>query len=329
MVMLKFSIIVPVYNVEDYLDECVNSVVSQSYDNWELILVDDGSPDNCPQMCEEWANKDSRIKAVHKSNGGLSSARNAGIKHCTGDYILFLDSDDFYNDKKALETLASNLKDNEDVLVFGCTDFNMNTGKTIISRTGYDLQLIAEKDKIKSLHYLLSKKMIPGGACIFCTKSSLIRKYNICFKEGIQDEDYDFVLSVFTLCETITAIDNPFYSYRHGREGSITQGSNIKMIMGIEYTINKWVEKSGDIKSGLIKKDVLNYIAFIYSTGFVVCGNMSRNKRKEALKIMNKYKSVLKNAYWIKPRIARVAIKFMGTELFSILAAKYFAATHL
>ena len=89
------SVVVPVYNVEKYLEKCVESIVNQTYQDLEIILVDDGSPDRCPQMCDEWAKKDSRIKVIHKENGGLSSARNAGIKISSGKYLIFIDSDDY------------------------------------------------------------------------------------------------------------------------------------------------------------------------------------------------------------------------------------------
>lgn len=89
------SVIVPVYRTEKYLDKCIQSIVVQTHKNLEIILVDDGSPDNCPQMCDEWAKKDERIKVVHKKNGGLSSARNAGLETSSGSYIGFVDSDDF------------------------------------------------------------------------------------------------------------------------------------------------------------------------------------------------------------------------------------------
>ena len=89
------SVIIPVYKVEEYLDECVLSVIRQTYANLEIILVDDGSPDNCPRMCDEWATKDSRIKVIHKENGGLSDARNAGLDAAEGQYIAFIDSDDY------------------------------------------------------------------------------------------------------------------------------------------------------------------------------------------------------------------------------------------
>ena len=93
--MKKISVIVPVYNVEKYLDRCVESIVNQTYKNLEIILVDDGSSDNCPQLCDEWTQRDERIKAVHKQNGGLADARNAGLEIAAGDYVGFIDADDY------------------------------------------------------------------------------------------------------------------------------------------------------------------------------------------------------------------------------------------
>ena len=89
------SVIVPIFKVEDYLRKCVDSVINQTYKNLEIILVDDGSPDNCPKICDEYANQDSRIKVIHKENGGLSDARNAGMKIAKGEYVSFIDSDDY------------------------------------------------------------------------------------------------------------------------------------------------------------------------------------------------------------------------------------------
>jgi len=93
--MTQLSIVVPVYGVEQTLDRCVSSIVGQTFVDWQLILVDDGSPDGCPSMCDEWARRDSRILALHQANGGLSSARNTGIAHAEGEYITFVDSDDW------------------------------------------------------------------------------------------------------------------------------------------------------------------------------------------------------------------------------------------
>ena len=94
-VPMKLSIIIPVYRVEDTLNRCVESVLNQNLDDFEVILVDDGSPDKCPQMCDDWAEKNANIRVVHKPNGGLSDARNAGVEKAQGDYITFVDSDDY------------------------------------------------------------------------------------------------------------------------------------------------------------------------------------------------------------------------------------------
>ena len=111
----KISIIVPVYKVEKYLDKCVRSIVEQTYKNLEIILVDDGSPDNCPAMCDEWARKDSRIAVIHKENGGVSSARNAGLAACTGDYVGFVDYDDWIEPDMYEYLLDISMKSNADV----------------------------------------------------------------------------------------------------------------------------------------------------------------------------------------------------------------------
>ena len=89
------SVIVPIYKVEKYLEACVESLVSQSYEKLQIILVDDGSPDDCPRMCDQWKEKDSRIEVIHKANGGLGNARNAGLKSAIGEWISFIDSDDY------------------------------------------------------------------------------------------------------------------------------------------------------------------------------------------------------------------------------------------
>ena len=110
------SVIVPIYNVEKYLDRCVESIINQTYKNLEIILVDDGSPDNCTQMCDDYAKKDSRIRVVHKENGGLSDARNAGMEVATGEYVSFIDSDDYIS-LDFYETLFQTMIDNDSDIV--------------------------------------------------------------------------------------------------------------------------------------------------------------------------------------------------------------------
>lgn len=113
------SVVIPVYNVENYLDRCIESVVNQTYQNLEIILVDDGSPDRCPQMCDVWAAKDERIKVIHKQNQGLGMARNTGIDAATGDYICFFDSDDFVSHELIEKAYAQMKKFDSEIVLYG------------------------------------------------------------------------------------------------------------------------------------------------------------------------------------------------------------------
>lgn len=141
----KISVIIPVYKVEEFLDDCVRSVIAQTHTNTEIILVDDGSPDNCPAMCDSWAEKDKRIKVIHKPNGGLSDARNAGLEIATGEYISFIDSDDWILPEMYERMLSLIQKENADICacsirscypdheeVWGCKEYFTGTAEQIL-----------------------------------------------------------------------------------------------------------------------------------------------------------------------------------------------------
>lgn len=142
----SISVIVPIYKVEAYLDECIQSIVSQTHKQLEIILVDDGSPDDCPAICDAWAARDSRIKVIHKENGGLSDARNAGIEIATGDYIAFVDSDDWIKPQMYETMLESIIKENADIcacnilscysdrqIAWGCKEYTVGNSEKILS----------------------------------------------------------------------------------------------------------------------------------------------------------------------------------------------------
>ena len=185
--MSKVSIVVPVYNVEKYLDRCMESLVNQTLKDIEIILVDDGSPDNCPQMCDEWAKKDDRIVVIHKENGGLSSARNAGIKLAKGQYIGYIDSDD-YAELNMFEILYNCAKENDVDFVMSDYWRNKQSGekikKTLDIREGY-----YSKSDIENEIYpmLIMRKSVDYGPllsvwhCLY--KTDFIKDNNLYFDE--------------------------------------------------------------------------------------------------------------------------------------------------
>ena len=151
---IRFSITVPIYKVESFLDKCISSVLAQTYPGWELILVNDGSPDGCPAICEKYAQKDSRIKVVNKENGGLVSARKAGAEAASGDYIVCLDGDDWLHEK-ALEKIHSALKEHgmADLVCFGFFTGNEDSSFPSVwkNRTGY----YSKEDIVKEIFPML------------------------------------------------------------------------------------------------------------------------------------------------------------------------------
>lgn len=212
---MLFSVIVPIYKVEEYLDRCVESLVSQTYSDIEIILVDDGSPDRCPEMCDAWAEKDSRIKVIHKENGGLSDARNAGLAVAKGEYISFVDSDD-YIDCNSFAKFEEYTHEKTDILV---GDIEVIGGK--------NYSMHAEEflgKKVSGSEYLktsIAKNRAPAPVWINLYRREFLVENSLLFKVGILHEDEHFMPRVFLAAKTVIYTGINFYRYII-REDSIT-----------------------------------------------------------------------------------------------------------
>lgn len=211
------SVIVPVYNVEKYLDNCVESIVNQTYKDLEIILVNDGSPDNCPKICDEWAKKDKRIKVVHKTNGGLSSARNAGLSLATGEYATFVDSDDTI-DIDMYKTMVELFSDDVDVVICGHQKINSN-----------DIPIKCDISKI-NVRYLnnieLAEEIFGKMNNSSCNKLYKMKSLsNLEFPIGIlHGEDLLFNVKNLLNWHGGVVCDCNFYHY-YTREGSVTRSA--------------------------------------------------------------------------------------------------------
>lgn len=212
--MPKISIIVPIYNVEKYINKCVDSILGQTFKDFELILVDDGSPDRCGKICDEYAQKDARVKVVHKENGGLSDARNRGIEEAKGEYIGFVDSDD-YIDKDMYEILYDSLiENNADISVCGVYDCYSDR----IAQNNIDgkMHVFSNQEALKEVLY--GKKLTA-----FAVNKLYKREVfdNMRFPVGKIYEDSFLIPTIFANSEKIVLVSVPKYYYLH-REGSIT-----------------------------------------------------------------------------------------------------------
>lgn len=214
------SIIVPIYNVERYLDKCINTIVSQTYTNLEIILVDDGSPDNCPAICDQWAKKDSRIKVVHKQNQGLGMARNTGIEHATGKYICFFDSDDYIADTLVEKCIAAYKEHNADLVWYSMSDVDENA-QVLSKALGSEVKVYSDSDvKEKLLPQLMSHDYREGSPANFAFSAwsgmfsmDIIRKNNLRFpsERVIISEDTYFLLEYYFYTNRVAVLDDILY----------------------------------------------------------------------------------------------------------------------
>ena len=206
------SVIVPVYNAEAYLSRCVESVINQSYLDWELLLIDDGSPDICPELCDQWAEKDDRICVFHKENGGPSSARNVGLSNMRGKFVTFLDSDDCLT-QKCLETCINEIVlDNLDVAQFHFQEIFPDGRKSKPSTSCTDV--------CDAYEYINSGKMT-GCACGGMYNADIIRDFNIRYNENLHYlEDAFFVCEIIKHCKRAKRMQGAYYEYHKNPNGS-------------------------------------------------------------------------------------------------------------
>lgn len=211
------SVIIPVYNVESQLDRCVESIIAQTYRNLEIILVDDGSPDSCPEKCDLWKKRDSRIKVIHKENGGLSSARNAGLEIATGEYISFVDSDDRVESIFLEKMLYHLLDTNADIVECAILQEDENGTKQLLALSG-DVQ---KKDDAR-VHLLKNDKKVFSFSWNKLYRASTIG--NIRFCDDLRfGEDTPFIFEVLENCKRYCQLNEPLYHYIM-REDSLASG---------------------------------------------------------------------------------------------------------
>lgn len=209
------SIIVPVYNVEKYLDQCVNSLINQTYDKIEIILVDDGSKDNSGRLCDEWAKKSNKIKAVHKKNAGLGMARNTGLEHVTGNYVMFIDSDDYLAENVVEKLLEKLLTEKVDAAFTGMIRFNDDKILSEVDRKYKDNTFreneLCEKYLMEMAGTLPDEPIdsyLYMSVCTGLYSMKVIKDYSIQFESERKmiSEDFIFNIDYFSIAKGVTFI---------------------------------------------------------------------------------------------------------------------------
>lgn len=235
------SVIVPIYNVEPYLDRCMESIVGQTYPNLEIIMVDDGSPDNCPEKCDMWAKRDSRIKVIHKKNGGLGNARNSGLEIATGEYVAFVDSDDYIDTDMYSTLMAEAIAHDADTVYCG---FRRQLPSLDMADTVEMQSSVLRGDEIKELarRYIMdfSTESLNVGVWHAIYRRSLI-DFKFVSEREYMSEDAVFTQEFLKRCKCYVYVPRAMYNYMYNASG-ISKNTNETTLARALKTAGKFNE---------------------------------------------------------------------------------------
>jgi glycosyltransferase involved in cell wall biosynthesis len=277
---MKVSIIIPVYNGEKYIDRCLNSILNQTYKNIELIIIDDGSTDNSFKLLSEYLKKDTRIKVIHKENGGQASARNLGLTKSTGDYIMFVDCDDYIELNMIEELLNLSLKNKSDITV---CDLNANYG----NKTNNIIKGMINASNNANINFMLSDP----GPCAKLFKASILKNNNFCFLENKIYEDLAVIPALAIYTNSISYLEKPFYNY------IIHENSTMNQIC-FNMKLNN-IFDSLDNLSNLFNGKYSDELEYIYIKHLLHDASLRflKFKDKEANKSLKKINKIIKGKY--------------------------------
>lgn len=276
------SLIVPVYKVEKELGRCVDSILCQTLTDIEVILVDDGSPDRCPQICDDYARRDSRVKAFHKQNGGLSDTRNFGLDRATGDYVMFVDSDD-YIEHDACERLHR--------LAIGTqTDIVLGDWKVSPGSDRPDHYAALEEGKIYPTRDFILTALKAGEwypcACFMFCKLSLFNDNGLRFAVGLLHEDMEMQPRLFLAADSIVCLKYKFYNYIQ-RPGSIMKSQNFsRRAASMREILGRWKMRFDAVDDSELRCALYGYLAKCYLHS---CRNLGLRGGLEVPSIDNKF----------------------------------------
>ena len=255
------SVIIPVYNVQDFLARCVDSVLAQTYSDLEIILVDDGSIDISGDMCDEYALKDSRVKVIHKENGGLSDARNAGLERARGRYVTFIDADDYVH-PQFVELLLKTAK-STGAQIAACTWQELNDGDTPrrVKTKNPRCTTYTQEEAINSVFY---QKKLNHSACSRIFETQLF--YDLRFPEGALYEDLAVIYPLLSKVNKVALLKAPMYYYMH-RQGSIITTMSLRRTQVLDH-LEKLEEQ--------VTAEAPQYLPAVRSRRMSACFNMLR-----------------------------------------------------
>ena len=315
----KVSVIVPVYNVEAYLGKCVESVLRQTYADYELILVDDGSTDGSGALCDLLAQRDARIRVLHQENQGLSGARNAGLSVAAGQWVIFLDSDDFWGSSDLLERLVSFAEENAcEVVCFNyCRVWD--DGKT----GALEMPLSAPTTDVA---LLVRSNTYVSSACTKMVSRALLERADIRFVPRVYSEDVLWSLKLLWEARRIGYVPDVWYGYLV-RTGSITQSRPLKNVKDLFLAVQSCREESALCKDTERKDLCLDYTAFYYCMLLAYLPLVTPRPDRDFVRKVYAMKPLLKHNGHRIVRLVSLCAAVTGVRITSALLAQYVQIT--
>ena len=318
----KLSIIIPVYNVEKYLRECVGSILNQRHDSCEIILVDDGSTDKSGSLCDAY--KSENISVIHKKNGGLSSARNAGLEVASGKYIAFLDSDDRLSNGSIPSILKWIEETDADICFMDAVVFYPDGSAKSLGDC-IDSEQIRGKTKEEVFQHLSTRPKYPGSACTKLYRRAFLTEHGLRFpRDKRLNEDLGYVFECMLAAEKFDCLNIPYYEYRRNREGSITTQINSKTFDGMKCFVEETVAKVCiDRKPrDFISECALSFAAYEYAIMVWHFSRLNGKDKERAAAVLKNYKWVMaysksKNCIFVRWLINTAGLSF-GSKLLDV-----------
>ena len=324
---MKYSVIIPVYNSEKYLRKCIDSILAQKYKDFEIILVDDESKDLSAKICDDYAQKDNRVKVIHKTNGGTADSRNVGIRAASGDYIMFVDNDDYWKRKNTLEDIDCQLNESHaDVLMYDTMEYWENENRFTQSGKTCKRQEIVNQPKEYALKAVIEQGILYRAVWAKVVKRQLIVDHNLLFEKGIRNEDTEWTAKMLLCAESYDWYEKVFYVYRKGTgEAQTDKRVTFKEVNDLKNILDKYITLADTIENSDFQKVFKSYLAFPYA---VLMGQVhvlnNEEKKKIGMSTIKRYSTILN--YDMDPTVKKVAWakKILGYHMTAFLLKLYF-----
>ena len=272
---MVFSVVVPVCNERDFLRECADSLLCQRFTDFEVILVDDGSTDGSGEICDEYASRDERVRVIHKENGGQASARNAGVAACSGEYVVFLDSDDFVCDADFLTALNEAFSGGADIAAFRYYKYYSPDRKVCTP----SLCGLSGLEKYELVRELVRRDAFFCSCWSKSVRRSVLTDGGIVFDESLSCEDMDWYYNVVREAKTMTVVDRAFICYRQ-HEGSVTSASGDRNIADYLTTLHRWKGRFEAIEDAGERETMLSSLGKLYCNLLILYSRHFKDARR-------------------------------------------------